>query len=256
MKKILFRLIVLVLILAVIAVVGIGMFLDSVIKRGVETLGPMLTKVEVKLDSVSLSLLSGSGKIKGLMVGNPEGYKTPSAINVGAASLALSPASLLSDKIVIKSIEVQGPEITFETDLKGNNLSKILANLEAATGGGAKEPAQPKEAKPPKKLEVDDFKISGGKIHVSITALGGKSGTVPLPPIHLENLGKGSDGITGAELAKVVLKTLIESATKEATSAVADIEKGAVYMAKDLEGPATTNVNKAAKGITDLFKKK
>ena len=69
-------------------------------------------KVQVKLDSVNLSLLSGSGKVQGLIVGNPEGFKTPQAISVGAASLALQPASLLADKIVVESINVQAPEIT------------------------------------------------------------------------------------------------------------------------------------------------
>ncbi len=256
MKKFIVRLFFVLVILLILAVVAVGLFLDSAVKSGVETIGPMVTKVDVKLQSVSLHLLSGSGKIQGLVVGNPEGYKTPSAINVGAASLALSPASLLSDKIVIKSISVHAPEITFETDLKGNNLSKIESNLEAATGGGEKQPAQSPEAKPSKKLQVDDFEITGGRIHVSVTALGGKSATVPLPPIHLTDLGKGPEGITGAELTKVVLKTIISSASKQAAGAIADLEKGAVYMAKDIAGSATNSVGKATKSITDLFKKK
>ncbi len=256
MKKLFFRLLIVLAVLVVLAVVAIGLFLDSAIKRGVETVGPMLTKVEVKLESVSLSLLSGSGKVKGLVIGNPEGYKTPSAINVGAASLALSPGSLLSDKIVIKSIDVQTPEITFETDLKGNNLSKIQANLDAAAGGSEKEPAKPKEAKPPKKLEVDEFNITGGKIHVSVTALGGKSATIPLPAIQLKDLGKGPDGITAAELTKIVLKTVIDSASKEAAGVVTDLGKGAVYMAKDLVANPTNGVGKVSKSLGDLFKKK
>ena len=109
------------------------LFLDGAIKRGIETVGPRLAKVEIKLDSVSLSLLSGSGEIKRLLVGNPEGYKTPSAIAVGDASLSLQPGTVFSDKVIIKSIHVQAPEITFETELnmKNNNLNKILANLRA-----------------------------------------------------------------------------------------------------------------------------
>ena len=50
---------------------------------------------------------------------------------------------MLSDKIIVKSIKVQGPEITYETNLKDNNLSKIVANMQEATGGGQKEPAKP-----------------------------------------------------------------------------------------------------------------
>ncbi|HWI59322.1 MAG TPA: AsmA family protein [Bacillota bacterium] len=261
MKKWVIRLSIALVILIVLVVVAIGLFLDGAIKRGVETIGPKLAKVEVKLEHVNLSLLSGSGKIKGLLVGNPAGFKTPSAINVGSASLALQPGSIFSDKVIIKSVNVQGPEITFETDLKGNNLSKILANLQEATGGSqAQQPAQSKEAGAAKKLQVDDFLISGGKVHVSVTPLGGKSVTVPLPDIHLTDLGKGPEGITPAELTKKVLQAIEKESVKASGSAVADLGKQAADLTKgltqDLGKGASGAVEKATKGIGDLFKKK
>jgi len=149
MKKIIVRLFLVLVLLALLAVVAVHFLLDSAIKKAVETVGPELTKVTIKLDGVNLSLLTGSGTVKGLVVGNPEGYKTPSAISLGQASLALEPKSLLSEKVIVSSVHVQAPEVTFETDLQHNNLNKLLANLEEATGGGkdatggAKEPGEP-----------------------------------------------------------------------------------------------------------------
>ena len=137
MKKLIIRLLIALVVVVILAVLAMGLFLDEAIKRGVETFGPKLTKVDIKLQSVNLSLLSGAGTIKGLVVGNPEGYKTPSAISVGEATLALKPGSLLSDKIVIKTIKVQAPEITFETDLKHNNLN--TDSIERAGGYGRRE---------------------------------------------------------------------------------------------------------------------
>ena len=262
MKKIIFRTLIALVVLLVLAVLAVGLLLDKAIKSGIETFGPKLTKADVTLDSVSLSLLSGSGTIKGLVVGNPQGFKTPSAIKVGTASLSLEPRSLLSDKIVVKSINVQGPEITFETDLKGNNLKKILANVQEATGGGGQEPAkpqepaQPKEAKPAKKLQVDDFVISGGKVHVAVTALGGQGATIPLPPIHLQDLGTGPEGITPGELAKKVLEAIEKGASQAAAGTVTDIGKGALYMTKDPANTGSNAVKSVTKGIGDLFKKK
>jgi hypothetical protein len=259
MKKFIIRSLIALLILIVLAVIGVSLFLDAGIKKGVETVGPLVVKVPIKLDSVSLSLLSGSGKIGGLVVGNPEGYKTPSAISVASASLALQPGSLLSDKIVIKSIKVQGPEITYETDLKASNLGKILDNLETSTGGDkepTKGPEQPKASKPAKKLQVDEFVIEGGRIHVSVTALGGKSATVPLPPIRLPRMGEGPEGITAAELTKVVLKKVLDSATKEGANAVSELAKGAVLMGKEASKTPVDSAEKVTKGIGDLFKKK
>ena len=262
MKKIIVRILIALVVVVILAVVAAGLFLDKAIKSGVETFGPKLTKVDIKLQSVSLSLLSGSGTIKGLVVGNPEGFKTPSAINIGVASLSLKPTSLLSDKIVVKSINVQGPEITFETDLRQNNLSKILANVQEATGGGAKEPAKPQEpsrpegAKPAKKLQVDDFVIRGGKIHVSVTALGGKTATVPLPDIHLQNLGTGPEGITPAELAKKVIEAIESGASQAAAGAVVDLGKGALYISKDAANTGSNAVQSVTKSIGNIFKKK
>jgi uncharacterized protein involved in outer membrane biogenesis len=261
MKKLIFRLLIGLIVVIVLAALALGLFLDRALKTGIETVGPKLTQTDIKLESVSLSLLSGAGKIKGLVVGNPKGFKTPSAIKVGTVSLTLAPRTLLSDKIVVKSIIVEGPEITFETDLRANNLSKIVANLQAVTGGGgaetakAQQPAQPQEAKAGKTLEVDDFLITDGKVHVSVTALGGEATTLSLPAIHLQNLGKDANGITPAELAKRVLEEIANAATQASSGTVADIQKGALYVTKELKGGDTNVAEKVSKGLGNLFKK-
>lgn len=256
MKKILIRAVIVIAVLLIIAVVGVTLSLDGAIKKGVETLGPKLTKVDVKLDSVSLSILGGSGAVKGLVVGNPEGYKTPQAINVGHASLAVSPGSLLSDKVVVKSVRIDAAEVTFEGGLSDNNLNKILDNINAASGGGETKDgaAAPKDDKPGKKLQVDDFLITGAKVNVSLTGMGGKSVAAPLPDIHLTNLGQGPEGITPAELTRKVLNEVIPAAIKVAASdAVKDLTKGVT----DAAGKAASDaVDKATKSVTDLFKKK
>jgi len=204
MKKWIIRIAIVSLILLIVVVVAVGLFLDSGIKKGVETIGPELAKVTIKLDSVNLSILSGSGSVKGLEVGNPPGYKADKAIKLDKASLAISPGSLLSDKIVIKSIRIDGPEINIEGTPTKNNLTKILENVEAAMGGPSTNAPAAAESKSSKKLQVDEFVLSNAKINYTIHGIGG---TVPvsIPEIKLTNLGTGPDGITGAELTKLVL---------------------------------------------------
>jgi uncharacterized protein involved in outer membrane biogenesis len=257
MKKILLKTGIGFVVLLVIAILAVSLFLDGIVKRGVETIGPKLTKVDIKLSAVSLSLLSGSGNIKGLEVGNPEGYKTPQAISVGDASFALKPGSLLSDKIVIKSLVLEMTEVTFEAGPGGNNLSKILANLNATSGENEKGTASaPKVEKPGKKFEVDDLQINGATLHLSMTGLKGNAVPIPLPPIHLTDLGTGSDGITAAELTKRVLEAIIASAEKAAASGITDLGKGATDAAKSIGKTATDGVGKIGKSLGDLFKTK
>src|SRR3569833_709402 len=96
MKKILVRLCVALIVLLVLVALGIHFFLDSAVKQGVETIGTKMAKVDVKLDGVHLSILSGSGKIKGLVIGNPEPYKTSKTISDDTTALELKPGFLLA----------------------------------------------------------------------------------------------------------------------------------------------------------------
>ena len=254
MKKLIIRAVIAVLVLLVVAV-GLSIyFLGSIVKKGVETVGPQIIGTEIKLDSATLSLLSGSGKLKGLLVGNPQGFKSPSAIKVGSVSVGVAPGSVLSGKVHVKEVRVEAPEITFEGGLKGNNLGKLLDNVQAATGGSEKT-ATPENKAASRKLQVDDFVITGGRINLSVdlSVLGGKSATVPLPEIHLTNLGSGPDGITAGDLTAKVLKELLQAAIPAAEKAVANLGKGATGVLKDAGKGAT---EKAAKSIGDLFKKK
>jgi len=255
MKKLAVRILIAIVVLVILVLVGLALFLDNAVKRGVETVGSKLTQTEVTLQGVSLSLMSGSGKIKGLVVGNPSGFKSPSAISIGTASLDLVPRSLFADKVIIKSINVQAPEITFETDLKENNLGKLQANVEAATGGSKKPTPNSDEKKASKKLQVDDFQITGGKVLISLNALGGQSTTVNLPDIHLQGLGAGPEGITSAELTHKVLQLILQHATEAAAGNVSQLAKSALNLTNSLP-KSVGDAEKITKGIGDLLKPK
>jgi uncharacterized protein involved in outer membrane biogenesis len=185
------------------------MFLCSIIKQAVETGGPRFTQTTLKLGRASLSLLSGSGALQGIVLGNPAGYQTAFAIKVAQTELGVQPGSLLSDKIHITHLHVLGPEINFEGGLTENNLSQILDNVKSATGA-SKEPAQSSGAT--KKLLVDEFTVTGGKIYVTTALTGGQPLTVDLPDIRFTNLGQGADGLTAADLAERLLSELYQRA--------------------------------------------
>jgi uncharacterized protein involved in outer membrane biogenesis len=256
MKKYILRIgIIGVLCLIALAIV-LTLSLGSIIKKGVETVGPQITSTEMKLEGVNVSFLSGSGSLKGFLLGNPEGYKTPSAIQAGEVSLGVKPGSVLSDKIHVTHIKVIDPVITFEGTLgTKNNLSKILENVEAATGGAATgtNPPAPAGKGASQKLQVDDFLVSGAKVNVSMTMLAGKAYTVTIPDIHFSNLGTGPDGITAAELTQRILKEVTALTLKAVEKNMGDITKGATDV---LSKEATNALDKATKSVGDLFKKK
>lgn len=257
MKKIIFRLAAIVVILVVVALVAVYFSLNSIVKRGVETVGPKLAKVEIKLDSALLSIFSGSGTLNGLVIGNPEGFKTESALKAGEISVVLQPKSLLTDKIVVEEVVVKGPEITFEGSLTGNNLKKIADNIQASAGGDVSAP-KTGEKKAGKKIQVNHLVLSGGKINVnlSVDMLGSKAMSLPMPELELKDLGKNSDGITSDELARIISKIVLENVTAAVAKNIGNLGKGVTDAVKGLSDDPGKSVEKATKGLKEIFKKK
>lgn len=252
-KKIFWGVVIVLIILVIVGIIVASAFLGPIVKTSVETVGPKITKVSIKLDEVHLSLLTGSATIKGLVVGNPEGYQTPQAISAGMIAVGVNPLSTLSDKIVLRSLHIESPEITFEGGLGGNNLSKIMDNVNAAARSaaqteGATSTNATAQVKPPKKYELDDLLITGAKVRVSLTDLGGKEMILSLPPIHLTNLGKGKDGITAADLTRNVLDAIVTATVKAVSNASVDLGKNVQNLGKE-------GVQNIKKGIGNLLGK-
>jgi hypothetical protein len=253
-KKILLGCAIGLVLLFVLALFVVAFFLDGIVKTGVETVGPRIVQVPVTLESIHIGILSGSAKVKGLVLGNPAGYKTPNAVSVGLAEVSVDVASALSDKIVIHSIHVEAPEITFEGGLRDNNLFKIRDNL---TAGAATSPNAPTAAgaKSAKKIEVDDFLITNAVVHLNFTGLGGLKKDLRLPAIHLTDLGKGDAGMTPAELTAKIIGAITTSTIQEVTDAVTNLGKGAADLGKGAGKAAGNAIKNVTSGLGGLFQK-
>lgn len=237
------------------AVVLLGTNLGKIVKAGIETFAPRFTQTAVTVESVDLSPSSGSGSVKGLVIGNPKPYAEPFAIRLGEASLAVDPASIMTDKIVVKSVRVLNPEVTIEGGLTDNNLKQLLANLNSFTAAEKSKPAEETGAK--KKLQVDEFVLSGTKVNVKLNlpGLGAAIPPLTLPDIRLTNLGSGSEGITPGELSQRVITEVVNNVIPAVTAQVGTLTKGATDAAKGALDKASGSLKDASKGLNNLFKK-
>ena len=261
-----------ILAVVVIAIVGIFIYvysnLDSIVKDAVEKYGPQYTGVAVKLDKVELSPENGQGKLSGLMIGNPKGYKTDAAFRLGSIAMVIDIKSLTSDTIVIKSIAIDAPDVTYEFGDGGSNIDVIGKNVEKAaggSGGGAaeKKPAASGKKEPEKKMIVESLVITNGKVSVSHPLLSGKKIGSALPTIRLKDIGKNKKD--GASPAEVVAKVM-DALEKQIGSAVGasgvnnmlkDLGKGAEGAVKGIiegAGGGAKGVEDAAKGAGDTLK--
>ena len=162
-------------VLVVVIIVGVVTLLsslDSLIKAAVETVGSEVAGVSVSLDKASVSASSGKGSLSGLNVGNPAGFKTERAFNLGEISVTLDTATVTSDPVVIKEIIIAGPKVTYEMGGSGSNIDAIQGNVEKfikANGGGGSSSGGGGEGP---KLVIEHLYVRDGEINVSATFLG------------------------------------------------------------------------------------
>lgn len=198
------------------------MLLDAFVSHGVGKVGGRLTGTELTMDGADLFLLSGSGSIKNLLVANPAGYSKPSAFEIGKICVGLRPESVFQDMLRISEIRVLSPQINFEGTMDTNNLVDILKNVEVILGNSNSPPTDAAQA-PGKRMHVDDLWITGARLNVSAATLGASPQILTLPDIHLTSLGTSTNGITSAELAKIVLDRLTQDAKDAMASNLADL---------------------------------
>ena len=220
------------IVVGVVAIVVVGaVFLlvsnvDSIAKAGVEKYASEAVKANVTLQEVTISTTSGEGSLRGLKVGNPQGFNTESAIEFGEVSVALDVLSLASDTVVIKSVVITAPQVTYEIGAAGSNIDALRKNVADYTGaspGSASTAAASGGAaagEGGRKLVIENLYVRDGSVNVSATFLKGKKLSAPLPNIHLKDIGKDGGGASPAEVAK----QLVDALAKESGVAVTALD--------------------------------
>jgi uncharacterized protein involved in outer membrane biogenesis len=197
--------------LCVVALIIASFSLGSIVKAGVNDYAPKLTGTRVSVSGATISPLSGSGTLRGFVVGNPKGWSGANLASLGSLHLSVAPKSLFGDHVVINDIEINAPEFDYETKIVSSNVGDLLANIEHATGMSAKT----KSGKPIK-FEVKHFAVRNGRVRLGA----GKAAlSIPLPPLELSDLGTSQGGITSVELATAVMHALTDDIVSAATHA-------------------------------------
>lgn len=235
--------------------------IDSLIKAAVEEIGSEVTGTKVTLREVEISPSTGEGALRGFTLGNPPGFNTASAARLGEIRVRLDIGSITGDTIVIREILISAPEITYELGSGGSNIDAIRSNVAAFTGGGAKAAPGGTETvageQGGRKLIIENLRIRGGKIKISATFLQGKTMTVPLPAIHLKDIGKDKGGAAPGEVVEKIMAEISRSAGSAVSplgvgKAMDAVKKGAEDMKKALERGARGATDAIGKGARDI----
>jgi len=220
--------------------------LDSLVKSAIETYGSEATQTSVRVDNVKIVLQDGSGAIRGLTVGNPQGFNTPLAFSLGEIATQIDLKSLSEDVPVIEHITIRAPEVFFELNEKGqNNLNKLKSNLQSGASTSSSSSSGKGDGSETK-LIIRKLIFSDGNIHARVVPLD-KDYELKLPNIQMNDLG-GKTGATPSQIASQALKVLTDRA-------LAEIKKKGIDQYKaQLEGEVNKRLDTEKEKVGDKLK--
>lgn len=196
-------------VLGVIASGAVSLWLGRGVKLAVERYGPAYVGAPVAVGAVVLSPWSGRGTLRDLVIGNPPGFKGAHALTARSVEVDLELSSLAGDLIVVDRVTVRDAEVLYEVGFGGSNLSRLQRNAEESSSRSA--PAPGRDA-PVKSLLIKELLVTGGRVGLSATALGGGGASLPMPDVRLTGLG--GKGRSPAEAVSAALAAIASAAGK------------------------------------------
>jgi len=204
MKK--FSLVSAIVLLVLIVVIAVGLFnLGPIVAKAINVYGPRLTKTEVRVSNVDISLLSGTATLNDFILGSPKGFTSPETVKVRSIYLDVDERSLLGDTVVIDRIEVFHPEIFYE---KRDGTDNLKAILDAMKSGQKKSEPSSSSKTPAKRLLIKDLILREGTLNMVVSGTGVKNVKVNLAELHLRNVSEETVGGATAEVFAAVLDAI------------------------------------------------
>jgi hypothetical protein len=203
--------------LALVAMLAIGVAwwlhrgLDGIVQRAIGHYGSQMTGSRVAVDAVELRTVDGRGVIRGLVVGNPAGFRAPHAIKVSVIDVSLDARTIADPVVVIRRIVIESPDVIYEKGESQTNFEAIQQHIAQALGTSAnRSDSGTGTSSGSRRLIVQELVIRNARAQATAAGLAGQSISTTLPDITLRDIGREQGGVTPAQLGQIVTKALTQ----------------------------------------------
>lgn len=206
MKKFFVRFLLLTLLLIGVGITLIVINIDYLIKLAIENHGSQVLATEVSVEKVRARLKQGRLRIKTLKVANPNGFSSPSAIQIASISTKMGISGMDPDHIEVDKLAIYSPIITYEINdeyqdnfsILGRSLNDYLIQSgETASTDNASGLS----------VTVRDFIMNNGQLKLLVAPSDKKEYQLTVPDIRLHDIG-GEDGVTPNQIASTIYKSI------------------------------------------------
>jgi len=214
--------------LAVAGIVVVFIFLDTIVGKGIEAGCTKALGVETSVGLVRVGLLTGNFSIRGLRIANPPGFETDHFFTLGRLHFEVPPKSLREETIAVQLLELDGVDVSLETVDKKANYEVILDNLDRFSKTGSADSSAKKsageEGEGGKELVIQEAVIRDIDARIDLGKVKGASDrvAVEISEIRLRpNSKTGAAEISVAELTQTVVTAVLVAIAKKAPAALA-----------------------------------
>ncbi|MBN2845753.1 MAG: hypothetical protein JXQ25_07200 [Deltaproteobacteria bacterium] len=143
--------------------------------------------LKVSIGEISGNFDKGDIILTGLVVSNPKGYQSETALSIPQVKVSFDAKSLLSEKIVINSVYIEQLDAIYETSIGGSNFTAIQKEVDIFEQSMAKGGSDNKNTQSflIKELKIDAI---NGQLSPSLLRNVGVKPTAKLKNIELTNL--------------------------------------------------------------------
>ncbi len=244
MLKKLLRILAVLLVLVIVAAIVVWVYIDYVAARVLTGSVSYAGEVPCAVESVKVSILSGSIAVRALLVGNPNGYPSGNMLAVRQAELDVRVGSLWDRPLHIRRLEVSGIVLSIQGGQGGTNVDAFIDNVRRKIGQEGPEG-------PRFRLRVDRLAVRDATVRIG-RGLGGNSIlTIRLDALEIGNVhGEAGAGVTPGELVAGIARELVGRGALQAEVNLASLLPS--EMLKGLEA-LTMPAGTLLKGTTDLL---
>jgi hypothetical protein len=224
------------------------------VETAIETILPEALGTEVTIKRMSVLPLHGSIQLYGVTIANPEKFREPYIAEAQKIKIVLSLRSLLTDVLVVKEIEIIAPIFNYEKRYRHDNFGVISQNVKdyLAKNKDLKTEKESAADKPARKVIIERFALTGGKVNAKITGL--PTAPIILPDIELKDIGKDSGGTTWGVAGRAMGHSISE-AVRNIIGSVKGMTvvalKGSGNAVRDTSGEVVGHVTNAGEIVLD-----
>ena len=194
--------------LLLLAAVGVYLWLQSgslnrLVVAEVERLGSDAAGTQVTVQRARVDLATGSVELEGLVLANPEGYRSASALVVERIRIQLDTTLLDARQIWLREVSIDGAMAGLEQAETGSNLQRLLERL-----GGRRTRDSGQGDGIDRQLVIDRLELKGAAVRVWEDGAA-DSRVVPVPGLVLADIGIAEGGIRAPDAAALVLRAIL-----------------------------------------------